>query len=237
MKREYAALTGRQLTGSHNYLLLGKEIAKVHDHFNITENLVATTTNNGSNFVKAFSVFGPCDDDNEEATTNIDLFDALDVGLINEPDLPPHHRCAAHTLNLVATTDSECAKLDTTYKKIGRSTFAKCQALWNKYGRTTSASEIVAKEAGLLQLVCPCAMRWNSVFDAVTCLNRVCCEKGNSALSNICHGLDVPRECHELELLESYEHIMKPLAQALDILQGDKNTLFGFLVPTLERLK
>jgi hypothetical protein len=41
----------------------------------------------------------------------------------------------------------------------------------------------------------------------------------------------------ELEFLESYEQIMKPLAQALDILQGGKNTLFGFLVPTLERLK
>ena len=38
-------------------------------------------------------------------------------------------------------------------------------------------------------------------------------------------------------LLKSYERIMKPLAQALDIFQGDKNTSFGFLVPTLERLK
>lgn len=30
---------------------------------------------------------------------------------------------------------------------------------------------------------------------------------------------------------------MKPMAKALDILQGDKNTKFGFLVPTLEELK
>ena len=95
MKREYGALACRPITGSHNYLLLGKEIVKVQDHFNITENLVATTTNNGSNFVKVFSMFGPCDDENEEATTNIDLCDAPNAGLINEPDLPPHH--SAHT--------------------------------------------------------------------------------------------------------------------------------------------
>jgi hypothetical protein len=140
MKREYAALACRQLTGSHNYLLLGKEISKVHNHFNITESLVATTTDNGSNFVKAFSVFGPCDDENDEATTNIDVSDAINTGLIDEPDLPPHHRCAAHTLNLIATTDSECAELDSAYKKISRLTFAKCQALWNKFGRTTAAN-------------------------------------------------------------------------------------------------
>ena len=115
MKREYATLACRRLTGSHNYLLLGKEIAKVHDHFNITENFVATTTDYGSNFVKAFSVFGPCDSENEEATTNIDLSDALNTGLINEPDLQPHHRCAAHTLNVIATTDSECAEVDSAY--------------------------------------------------------------------------------------------------------------------------
>ena len=39
---EYAAVACRRLTSSHNYMLLGKEIAKVHDLFNITENLVAT---------------------------------------------------------------------------------------------------------------------------------------------------------------------------------------------------
>ena len=42
----------------------------------------------------------------------------------------------------------------------------------------------------LWQLVRPCATRWNSVFDAVARLNRNRREKGNSALSNICHDLD-----------------------------------------------
>ena len=108
MKREYAAIACCQLTGSHNYLLLGTEVSKVHDQFNITESLVATTTGNGSNFVKAFSVFGLC----EEATTNIDVSDTLNTGLIDEPNLPPHHRCAVHTLNLIATNNLEFSELD-----------------------------------------------------------------------------------------------------------------------------
>ena len=117
---------------------------------------------------------------------------ALSSGLIDEPDLPPHYRCAAHTLNLIATTDADHAELDSAYKKLSRSTFAKCQALWNKSGRTTAANEIVSKEAGL-QLVRSCATRWNSVFNSVARLNRICREKGNSAISNICHSLEIPR--------------------------------------------
>ena len=192
MKRECAALACRRLLGSHNYLLLGKEICKVHDQFNITEKVVATTTDNGSNFVKAFSVFGPSDDENEENAGTVSMSDAFDAGLIDEPDLPPHHRCAAHTLNLIATTDAECAEFNSAYKKLSRSTFTKCQALWNKCGRTTIANEIVSEEAGL-QLVRPCATRWNSIFDSVARLNRIRREKGNSAISNICHSLDLPR--------------------------------------------
>lgn len=40
--------------------------------------------------------------------------------------LPPHQRCASHTLNLVAVKDSEkTIDNDASYKKIYRSTFAK----------------------------------------------------------------------------------------------------------------
>lgn len=192
MKRESAALACRRLTGKHDYQLLGKELCKVHDQFEITEKVIGTTTDNGSNFVKAFSVFGPSEDESEEFQEHVSLSDAFNSGLIDEPDLPSHYRCAAHTLNLIATTDADRAELDSAYKKLSRSTFAKCQALWNKFSRTTAANEIVSKEAGL-QLVRPCATRWNSVFNSVARLNRIRHEKGNSAISNICHSLELPR--------------------------------------------
>ena len=153
MKHESAALA-RRLTGKNDYLLLGKEICKVHDQFKITEKIIRTTTGNGSNFVKPFLVFSPSEDENGEYQENVSVSDALDSGLIDEPKLPPHYRCAADTLNLIATTDADRAELDSVYKKLSHSTFAKCQALWNKFGRTTGANEIAAKEAGL-QIVRP----------------------------------------------------------------------------------
>lgn len=63
--------------------------------------------------------------------------------ILNEDDLdsvfrlPPHHRCASHTLNLVATKDSEKAMLDPSYKKQMRITFSRLQSLWNKQDRST----------------------------------------------------------------------------------------------------
>ena len=107
MKRKPAALACRRLTGKHDYLLLGKEICKVHDQFEITENVVGTTTDNGSNFVKAFLVFSPSGDENGDYQKNVSVSDSLDSGLIDEPELPPHYRCAAHTLNLIATISNQ----------------------------------------------------------------------------------------------------------------------------------
>ena len=131
-------------------------------------------------------MFSLSEDENREYQENVSVSDALDSGLIDEPELPPHFRCVAHTLNLIATT------CHSVYKKTSCSTFAKYQALGNKFGRTTGANEIAAKEASL-QIIRPCATRWNSVFDSVARLNRIRREKGNSAISNICHSLELRR--------------------------------------------
>lgn len=40
----------------------------------------------------------------------------------------------------------------------------------------------------------------------------------------------------EMNFLNEYCKILKPLANAIDILQGDKNTFFGYLMPTLGSL-
>ena len=47
-------------------------------------------------------------------------------------ELRKHWRCAAYTLNLVATADSEKAFFDSNYKKVNRSAVGKAVALWNK---------------------------------------------------------------------------------------------------------
>ena len=62
----------------------------------------------------------------------VDVDEDGTVGIV----LPSHMRCAAHTLNLVATTDADKApKNCSTYKVLYRSAFAKAHTLWNKQSR------------------------------------------------------------------------------------------------------
>ena len=46
--------------------------------------------------------------------------------------LPRQQRCAAHTLNLVASTDINEKDMPHMFKKSYRSAIAKAKALWNK---------------------------------------------------------------------------------------------------------
>lgn len=102
----------------------------------------------------------------------IEISDILNEQTIIEADspykLPPHHRCASHTLNLVATKDSERAISDPLYKKQFRSTIAKMHALWNKQERTSLIADTIHDELKIYIIV-PNATRWNSTFQAIKC--------------------------------------------------------------------
>lgn len=76
--------------------------------------------------------------DEEEIIESVDIFE--DTPPMTSLLLPPHQRCAAHTLNLVASKDSEKALEDPAFKTASRSFFAKAQAMWNKQSRTHVAS-------------------------------------------------------------------------------------------------
>jgi len=121
--------------------------------------IVRTTTDNGANFVKAFSVFtsqspdntddvdddDASDDESNATTETVDMYSTLSEGDSQsevEYSLPCHQRCACHTLNLIATGDADQAESDPQYKKASRQCFAKCQALWNKYSRSAIAVKL-----------------------------------------------------------------------------------------------
>jgi len=93
----------------------------------------------------------------EEIVSSIEISDVLDVDMnINNFEnltLPPHQRCAAHTLNLVATVDSVEALNDATYKRISRHVFAKCQALFNKQNQSTQCADQIKEILGRYLIV------------------------------------------------------------------------------------
>lgn len=247
LQRHSSALACRRLKGSHTFDVLAAALEGIHVEYKIQDKIVKTTTDNGSNFCKAFEQFAAVDgDDGDEQiqpAENADVaeYDGMQFSVVDdilsERDgdyhLPPHQRCACHTLNLVATKDAATAESDQTYKKLNRSTFAKCQALFNKQSRSVMASEIIEQAFGL-HLVIPNQTRWNSTYMALERLNRLITDKGVDVLNHVCSKLDLPEfRRPEVAFVTEFVTVMKPLAQALDILQCETNAYMAYYVPTL----
>lgn len=105
-------------------------------------------TDNGSNFLKCFKVFGvkpdsdPDDSSVENEDSNSENEEIVDILLLPADNedivLLPYLSCAAHTLNLVAAHDVPQGAGNS--KAILRSTKAKCSSLWNKTHRSTQSA-------------------------------------------------------------------------------------------------
>ena len=154
------------------------------------DKIIRTTTDNGLNFVKAFRVYEEDENNNvapeevtEEATQDdgpdteemeaevdfisVENIMAEDINDGLQYQVPKHHQCACHLLNLVSTVDANNANKTEAYKRLSRSAFSKSQALWNKISRSTTAAEVI-EEHCKLQLVQPNATQWNSFYMAVS---------------------------------------------------------------------
>ena len=86
-------------------------------------------------------------DNDDVSIDGLEFINAFDIlegpteGNEEEILLPPHHRCASHTLNLIAVKDSELALEDANFKKVSRSSMAKCSKLWNKQNQSTQIAD------------------------------------------------------------------------------------------------
>ena len=161
-------------------------------------------------------------------------FHGLDEEIVDEMSLPKHQRCAAHTLNLVATTDLQKVP-GWGYQKSCEKGFAKAYALWKKQNRCTAVSNRIKEELGR-KLPCPSVVRWNSLLDSFSVLKKMFedDEKRRKLLKIMDETPGLERfNLQEIELIKEYVEAMSPVAVALDILQGEEHAYTGVLLPTI----
>ena len=126
LKRCKAIIACVRITGCHTYNVIASRIEhKKLPSYGLNGKVIGTITDNGSNFVKAFSVYSFSSPESSEAAVPEDSEDVEEDEFVSEDldgllqvddestgnliqvqyELPPHQRCAVHTLNLTVSTD------------------------------------------------------------------------------------------------------------------------------------
>ncbi|XP_034159778.2 E3 SUMO-protein ligase ZBED1-like [Pangasianodon hypophthalmus] len=128
LERRSASIAFRRLKGSHTFDLLAGTLDDIHSEYGISGKIVRTTTASGSKLTGADSAEAVTLESEEDAE-GVEVQDTCSILNTNsglEYHLPEHQRCACH-LKLVATVDTSKAEDSSEiYKKLTRSTFAKC---------------------------------------------------------------------------------------------------------------
>ena len=261
LSRRSFALACRLFSGTHSYDRIASLLSDILKQYGIpVDKVVCCVTDNGSNFVKAFKEFhvdvpneGSESSDGEESEDSydqqqVDLFNLIasqsqvenhaDVSQEQDDDpivLPPHQRCASHTLNLVGcNSPPQAAKQNAKYRSLMHSSNAKLSAIWNKVNSPKS-NEIISSVLGC-QLVTPVQTRWNSYYDA----RRSLLLHSSDKIDLLCTSLGVPNfKEAEFAFMNEEMQVLTPLAQGLDRLQGHSNpeSYMAFLYPTLLQLR
>ncbi|KAK0153174.1 Zinc finger BED domain-containing protein 1 [Merluccius polli] len=226
-ERRSAALACRQLRGSHTFDALAAVLTDIH---------AETTTDNGSNFVKAFRVFGQQDENNNEELVAEGTIEEEEVGedcdaSDGEEEVewmwkPFWRKMMGFSIscrNIIVDVDR--ANKTEAYKKLSRSAFSKCQALWNKASRSPQNAELI-EEHCKLHLVQPNSTRWNSSFVAVERVVRIIRDQGEGSVRTVCAALNVPMYSPaDIVFFGEYVTTMSPVAKSLNILQGEVNVI------------
>lgn len=105
------------MRGSDIYDTIASEIEQFHTSMGLSGKVTATVTNNGSNFMRTFQVYkkpgSEFEAEDEEGSKEVTFADLHNVLSTRDDDnssnfiLPPHHRCASHTFNLISNIDIE----------------------------------------------------------------------------------------------------------------------------------
>ncbi|CAI9738958.1 XP_042229523.1uncharacterized protein LOC121871369 [Octopus vulgaris] len=138
-------------------------------------------------------------------------------------NLPVHMKCAAHTVNLVASMDADNALDSTSYK----SAYGK-----NLLSRSTVMADSIL-DALKRRLVVPNSTRWNSTYDSVVEVNNLL-EKNRGAVHRVMRQQKLQTFTDsDVGFLTEYAQVMSNVAKALDKIQCEDQAYLESLLPTV----
>ncbi|XP_043282530.1 uncharacterized protein [Venturia canescens] len=150
-----------------------------------------------------------------------------EFGEVCQRCLPKHYKCASHTLNLIASTDvTKAIAQNGRLKQKHGSVLTKCSSLV-KLMRSPKKREVLKSELGVA-IQRPVVTRWNSTYDFFKQLISL---QVKLIDKNIL-GLPKSFTFADFVYLTEYVTCSAPMANAIDLLQGD-SCYYGILLPTL----
>ncbi|XP_042144251.1 uncharacterized protein LOC121832865 isoform X2 [Ixodes scapularis] len=228
---------------------LHKRLEGVCTEYDILDKPTFTTTDSGSNFIKAFSHFGRQYEDYTDTSSASEIEDdictAVPIYYVLEArdqsdgvySLPHHQRCVCHMPNLIATKDVENAEESSPkLKKQIRQTFSKCSALWKKQARSTVVPDAISSSCeGYLPT--PVLTRWNSTCDCLKSLHGMLVHI-EEKFKEVCENFKIPRFTKsDIHFIEEHVQVLTPLAQAITLLQRENSMFMAYLRPTVASLR
>ena len=185
--------------------------------------------------------------DETEDVRSKDVFNALHEFSDNMEDdiiLPKHFRCAAHVMSLIGDVHLHKIKIQgwtSTQSNTWERIWGKFQAIWTRQSKSSFAANRIKELMGKLFLR-PSLTRWNSILDAVADFNKAVSDQENKKkLKEIIESFKEYKTRksfkfftdNELEMIDAYVKVFKPLAASLDTIQGEEMIYGGMLLPTI----
>ncbi|XP_076034188.1 uncharacterized protein LOC143020993 isoform X2 [Oratosquilla oratoria] len=249
LRRQHCTLACREIKEKQTSNHLAQVITDIHQEFGLANKVVATTTDNGANYMATFRHFGAAEvavegQEEEDPEVVVDQPGNLHVQLHQvAPEmavqLPVHYRCGAHTINLMATVDVQSVPgwnhgPSAPFTKAA----SKAQATWNLQNRSYIVANSIKEKTGR-KLKTFCVTRWNSYYDAVSSLMDILSNQDKMrALNDIISKEGVPTvDEMDKQVLSEYIKVMKPVAECLDNVQSETNAYMGAFMPTLYMMR
>lgn len=227
LKRNSGIISCERFMFPHTNDRIAEPLQILCDSFGITEKVIATTTDNASNFLKSFREFGVSFDwhldEQRELYENVE-YSELEISL------SLHVRCGSHTFSLIGVKDSADALNNNTYFKQHSSAFMKLNRIW-KCSNQPKASEKIVEILGSA-IHRPVAPRWNSVYD---CVKKILA-KDTTKMIELMKALEIQEfSSNEFLFLHEYVKVLKPIANAIDYLQAECN--YASLLPIVHNTR